>query len=30
MMADSIRRALAGRGYTVKAVHRDLDREMTA
>ncbi len=30
MMADSIRRALASRGYTVKTVHRDLDREMTA
>ena len=30
MMADSIRRALAARGYTLKTVHRDLDREMTA
>jgi UPF0042 nucleotide-binding protein len=30
MMADSVRRALASRGYTVKTVHRDLDREMTA
>ena len=30
MMADSIGRALAARGYTVKSVHRDLDREMTA
>jgi UPF0042 nucleotide-binding protein len=29
MMADSIRRALAARGYTVKAVHRDLEREVT-
>ena len=30
MMANSVRRALASRGYTVKTVHRDLDREMTA
>jgi UPF0042 nucleotide-binding protein len=30
MMADSIARALAARGYTVKTVHRDLDRESTA
>ena len=30
MMAESLRRALASRGYTVKTVHRDLDREMTA
>jgi UPF0042 nucleotide-binding protein len=30
MMADVIRRSLAKRGYTVKAVHRDLEREMTA
>ena len=30
MMADSIRRALAARGYTLKTVHRDLDRGMTA
>jgi UPF0042 nucleotide-binding protein len=29
MMADSVRRALAARGYTVKAVHRDLEREVT-
>jgi len=29
MMADSIARALAGRGYTVKSVHRDLEREVT-
>lgn len=29
MMADSIRHALAARGYTVKAVHRDLEREIT-
>jgi UPF0042 nucleotide-binding protein len=30
MMAESVRRALASRGYTVKTLHRDLDREMTA
>jgi len=30
MMAEVIRRALAARGYTVKTVHRDLDKEMTA
>ena len=30
MMADSVRRALASRGYTVKTVHRDLDRGTTA
>jgi len=30
MMAEAIRRALAARGYAVKTVHRDLDREMTA
>ena len=29
MMADSVARALSGRGYTVKAVHRDLEREVT-
>jgi UPF0042 nucleotide-binding protein len=29
MMVDSIRHALAARGYTVKAVHRDLEREVT-
>ena len=29
MMADSIGRALAARGYTVKSVHRDLEREVT-
>ena len=29
MMADSVARALAGRGYTVKSVHRDLEREVT-
>ena len=29
MMADSVRRALAARGYTVKSVHRDLEREVT-
>jgi UPF0042 nucleotide-binding protein len=29
MMADSITSALASRGYTVKAVHRDLEREVT-
>jgi UPF0042 nucleotide-binding protein len=29
MMADSVARALAARGYTVKAVHRDLEREVT-
>jgi UPF0042 nucleotide-binding protein len=29
MMADSVSRSLAARGYTVKAVHRDLDREVT-
>jgi RNase adapter protein RapZ len=29
MMVDSVRRALAARGYTVKAVHRDLEREVT-
>lgn len=30
MMADSVRRALASRGYTVKTVHRDLERGTTA
>jgi UPF0042 nucleotide-binding protein len=30
MMADSISRAIASRGYTVKSVHRDLERELTA
>jgi UPF0042 nucleotide-binding protein len=29
MMADSVSRALAARGYTVKSVHRDLEREVT-
>jgi UPF0042 nucleotide-binding protein len=29
MMADSIASALAKRGYTVKSVHRDLEREVT-
>jgi RNase adapter protein RapZ len=29
MMADSVRTALAARGYTVKSVHRDLEREVT-
>jgi hypothetical protein len=29
MMADSMRGALAARGYTAKSVHRDLDREVT-
>lgn len=29
MMADSVSRALAARGYTVKSVHRDLEREIT-
>ena len=29
MMADSIARALSARGYTVKSVHRDLEREVT-
>jgi UPF0042 nucleotide-binding protein len=29
MMADSVRRALAARGYTVKSMHRDLEREVT-
>jgi RNase adapter protein RapZ len=29
MMAEAIRRALALRGYTVKVVHRDLDRQIT-
>ena len=26
MMAEAVRRALAERGYTVKVVHRDLDK----
>ena len=30
MMAEVISRALAARGYAVKTVHRDLDKEMTA
>lgn len=29
MMADSISRSLAARGYTVKSAHRDLEREVT-
>jgi UPF0042 nucleotide-binding protein len=29
MMADSVARALGARGYTVKSVHRDLEREIT-
>ena len=29
MMADSVSRAIAARGYTVKSVHRDLERELT-
>jgi UPF0042 nucleotide-binding protein len=29
MMADSIARAVSARGYTVKSVHRDLEREVT-
>jgi UPF0042 nucleotide-binding protein len=30
MMAEAIRERLAARGYTAKAVHRDIEREMTA